>query len=971
MSVLSFFKYPFGSVVRNTRRSLFAIAGIVIALSLISGSWIAVDSSGMGLLRSRLDQIPVDFLAADLNTPSHGFTETYAANKMAAIEAVDDVVDTTAYAYGGPWFYANSKGETYKSDWGDNYSGTTVFLSEDYGSFFSSYHIDGGLPDPGTVAISAYVADHLNLTIGDSLICRNEKWTGTYDEWGNYTSSITYLNLTFSISQIWRQDKSALNLDDYYWRDYEHMDDQRWVSISEFMNPVVFRLDDLPLVDGPATLLEFSWWPSYMYMIWVDRDALIDLADLRGTVRRVEQLGEQLDRQGMLYGFTVYQSALVGPLESLDEQMAGIKPLFVALSLPVIALGAYLSIVGVDLGANERKREIAILKSRGASNKQVFTSLIMESFMLGAIAGIMGLVLGILVSRFLLDVATAFSYQGEGNAVVSDFMISQGTVIWSVLFGVALMLFSSYRPFKKISKTDVKEALHYYSPSVAQIDYKPRTDIIMLSLSIISIFSVWVGLEWVSEMQDVSWITRLILTIMILIGVMVFPLMPFLLSLSVIRLLTRGSRKLYAKLTFIVKPWTKEVHYLVDKNIVRNPRRASNLCVIIALALAFGLFISVTMESTMRYQEDLIKFEVGSDVKTDASMSWQVQLDRFNPALLETISAVEGVDSFALYENVRVSYGYYGGYYYGNAVAIDASDYKKTVRPDGFYFVDGGTEMLDDIAAINGTVLIVQWMAEMYGFDVGDPIPLIMDLTDYYSYYYQEKHINYIGRVAGIVKSLPGLQDVGIFMDKSSLDFVPEQNRSEMVNGYGSFVDVASGYDQGEVADGVERVFVNAGLAPSSTTVDDKMEELRSDDAYQALTDYLYMEYVLSVVIMTIGVGILIFVAVNDREKELASIMARGSSASQIRKMLMGESFTLMTLGLIVGASVGLLTAFLFQSLYGMGGDSSIVPRGILFTWISAAIVIASIVALILASLLATSRAGKIKLAEVLRIRGG
>jgi len=967
MSTLSFFRYPFGSVVRNKRRSLFAIAGIVIALSLISGSWIAVDSSGLGLLRARLSQIPVDFVGWDRTSPNHGFNESYVAERLEAIEEVKYVTESTAYALGQGWYYANSLGESMESEWGGNFSGNLFFLSEDHGPFFSALRVDGEMPDPGTVAIPGFVADSLNLTVGDDLTCRYERWSPSYDEWGNLTYTIEDLNLSFSISQVWTQDKSWFYDDNWY--PYEHYGDPGWIDIRGIPNPVVFNLADMPLVDVPASVFEPTWGPSGSYFIWIDRDKVIDLADLKGTLGRLQQLKFQLDRVGMRFDFYVSDSDLAYPLEELIPRIEGIKPLFAALSLPVVALGVYLSVVGVDLGISERKREIAILKSRGASNRQVFVSLTMESLLLGTFAGALGLLLGVIVSRFLLNVATVFSYQGEGSALTGDFMITSSTVIASVLFGVGLMLLSSYRPYKKVSKTDVKEALHYYSPSVVQLDYKPRTDIILLSLSIISILSIWVGYDWTSNLQDASWITRLILGILIIIGILIFPLMPFLLSLSVIRLLTRGSRKLYAKLTFIVKPWTKELHYLVDRNIVRNPRRASSLCLIIALSLAFGLFISVTMESTMRYQENLIEYEVGADIKVESSYYGGDTGRETDPSLLTEISSVKGVESYSIFEVVRVSYSYYGGYYGGQSAAIDALTYKETVNPDKFYFVEGGRGSLDDLASFNGSVLISNWVAEDFGVSVGDEIPLALYLTDYSDGYYDYTYINYWGYVVGIVKSLPGLESYGLYMDRSAIDFLPAENRSEAVAAYGAFVDVADGYDQATVADDVESVFTEAGMYPYTITVDERMEDLNNDPAFRALTDFLYMEYVLSVVIMTIGVGILIFVAVNDREKELASIMARGSSAGQIRKILMGESFTLMVLGLAVGASVGLLTAYLFQTLY--SGESSVVPREVLFTWISAMIIVASVGALIIASLVATSRAGKIKLAEVLRIRGG
>jgi len=115
-----------------------------------------------------------------------------------------------------------------------------------------------------------------------------------------------------------------------------------------------------------------------------------------------------------------------------------------------------------------------------------------------------GVILGLVVSRFLLDVATAFSTSTAGNSLVTDMRVTSGTIAVSVLFGILLMFASSYRPFKRISKIEISEALHYYTPSVAQVDYKPRMDIIFLGLSVWSVISVFIGAEGFNDL-NVPW----------------------------------------------------------------------------------------------------------------------------------------------------------------------------------------------------------------------------------------------------------------------------------------------------------------------------------------------------------------------------------------------------------------------------------------------------------------------------------
>jgi ABC-type antimicrobial peptide transport system permease subunit len=157
-------------------------------------------------------------------------------------------------------------------------------------------------------------------------------------------------------------------------------------------------------------------------------------------------------------------------------------------------------------------------------------------------------------------------------------------------------------------------------------------------------------------------------------------------------------------------------------------------------------------------------------------------------------------------------------------------------------------------------------------------------------------------------------------------------------------------------------LFQDAGYSASLYVAEDMLDEMGDSPEFGPLRDFLYMEYALSFVIMTVGVGLIIFVTVWDRERELACIMARGASSSQMRKILMGESFTLMVIGLLVGTIVGVLTAAMF---YEGVGYAMVVSK------VTLLILLSSIVAFVLATLLATFRAGKIRLAEVLRVRGG
>jgi ABC-type lipoprotein release transport system permease subunit len=324
-----------------------------------------------------------------------------------------------------------------------------------------------------------------------------------------------------------------------------------------------------------------------------------------------------------------------------------------------------------------------------------------------------------------------------------------------------------------------------------------------------------------------------------------------------------------------------------------------------------------------------------------------------------------------MYQSLLPTTYAYDSYGYSmSLLAMDTANYSKVVHPSDFYFVGSGNEVLKDLRA-NGTALVSKELADRQDILVGDAIRLSITIPTDTNGSGSFTQMDFIVTVIGIVKGLPGISSPNLIMDQRSLSFIPESNMTQVGYEIGFLVGTAHGVDPHDVADDIERAVTAAGGSLYYTTImADEIDRLNKDLSFGALSDFLYMEYALSMVIMSVGVGLIIFVAVSDREQELACIMARGSSGSQMRKILMGESVSLMSLGLIVGTAVGLVTAYLFNTLMD-GGSSGVVERTMVFTFVSWAVIGIAVASLLIASLMATSRAGKLKLAEVLRIRGG
>src|SRR5512136_2994102 len=120
--------YSLESVLRNSKRSLYAMIGIVIALSLITGSWIAVDSSGIGLLRAAVNGVPVDYVGTSIlnSTADSNDAVNLTASTDALIESVESIEAATPIISVSIAYYVNSSQGVYLDGSGQNFSGSLV-----------------------------------------------------------------------------------------------------------------------------------------------------------------------------------------------------------------------------------------------------------------------------------------------------------------------------------------------------------------------------------------------------------------------------------------------------------------------------------------------------------------------------------------------------------------------------------------------------------------------------------------------------------------------------------------------------------------------------------------------------------------------------------------------------------------------------------------------------------------------------
>ena len=968
MGILTYLVYPIRSVIKNRMRSLYAMVGIILAISFFTGSFIAIDSASNAMVRSSIAQTPADFecFASPIGYKLSGFERG-----AAALESVDNVLEAAPVIEYNTWGVNKPNSTVDFSQFRYYEPGSLMFIDQNSTVLLERFRINGSVPEAGTVAISKYMAESLGIGLNESINISRLYAFGEYINGTYVPSNDTYLNRTYRVSQIWTQGYTT-----HTENGSETFQSRSIYLMGFYSDPVVFNL-----ADADGLIAKANQWPqgysdtlTVKYEVFVDRDKVISAGNIGGTLARLDFIKNRLGYKGTAFGVHDIQSNLANVLEYISSDMASKKELFLALSMPVMMLGTYLSMVGIDLATFDRRREIGIIKARGGTKRQVLGEMIVESVLLGTGSAIIGLLGGILISRFLLGVSTAFIGAVSSDAYLGDITVNSGTFATAIFFGIILMIISSYRPISRLIKIETSEALHIFTPVDARKEYNPKWDFAALGLSAACIFGAVATSEKWFQGSGNSFIVTILIAIVGIMGIALLPLLPILLSMSTIRLLTRGPRRLYTKFAAVMKPWTKEVQPLVEVNIERNPKRSSMICMVIALAVAFGLFVSVTMESTLAYEIDKVRYQIGADIGGQGSWfysNFERTGKQINVSKLDALNSTQGVRSICRWTNV-------GGVYGTNSLSLfDPDAYYNTVRPADFWFGGTGSSILNGLKR-NNTALIPQSMADEKSILVGDTLPVKLEFKRANM---SDLAVNLNLEIIGIVKGLPGMSEISsypgqmdfnLYADRKTLASVPDQLLMNSSSGatVGILVAINQGVNHAAVAIAVNDAFVDAGLS-NAWVRDAAFEiEIKKKDPYiGALTQFLNTEYASSMGIMTVGVAMIIFVTVRERKQEIACIMARGSTSKQMTKMLMGESITLMMLGLVIGTAVGLLTAYLYN--YMTAALSNQVGHSLVLTYISLSILLVAVIAMLVVSFLTTVRAGKIKLAEVLRIRGG
>ena len=190
------------------------------------------------------------------------------------------------------------------------------------------------------------------------------------------------------------------------------------------------------------------------------------------TLPRAQEL---FDKEGMLDGISIAASDGVSP-EQLVQEIEPILPpstqvqtgvqetqdatqdveeftniiQYFLLAFGIIALfvGAFVIFNTLSITVAQRVREFATLRTIGASRRQVRLSVILEALVIGALASVTGLFLGLGLAKGLSSIFAAIGFDMPQAGIV----FAPRTIIVSLLAGILITLFAGLVPAMRATR---------------------------------------------------------------------------------------------------------------------------------------------------------------------------------------------------------------------------------------------------------------------------------------------------------------------------------------------------------------------------------------------------------------------------------------------------------------------------------------------------------------------------------------
>ena len=596
--------------------------------------------------------------------------------------------------------------------------------------------------------------------------------------------------------------------------------------------------------------------------------------------------------------------------EDSEEALSTIRTFLLAFAGIALFVGAFVIFNTFSMTVAQRVRELATLRTLGGSRRQILTSLVIEGFVIGAVASVIGLFLGLALAKGLTALFSALGLELPEAPTV----FATRTVIVSLLLGTVVTMAASLAPALRATRV----------PPIAAVREGatlPATTLSRRGRPIAAVLAVLAAGLWAVGVFGGYEST----TALLFVGGAALALF-----LAVVLLSPRVARPLASAIGAPIRRFGGVPGELGVHNAGRNPARTART----ATALMIGLTLVTIVASLGSGLRGAVRDTLEDQVIADYVLQPAGETEGVPLSMERRLAATGLAESVA---GVR-----------SDQAAVAGSDIEVTgVSPErisGTYRFYGLDEA-ETRQALGAGAILEKDFADEQRLAVGDRFRMTVPSGERLSL------------EVGGVEDPPAVAKLNRLMGKVTIADTTFDRAFERPTDKLLFVSVGDSAESavaGALPQLAERV-PGVQAFPRDEWIDEEAAGINT------LLNLLYVLLGLSVVVSLFGMLNALVLSVFERTRELGMLRAVGMTRRQLRRMVRDESIVIALIGAVVGMALGLVLAAMVADALSDEGVSFAVPVGTLIAFAAIAAV-----AGVLAAVLPARRAGRLDILEAL-----
>ena len=575
-------------------------------------------------------------------------------------------------------------------------------------------------------------------------------------------------------------------------------------------------------------------------------------------------------------------------------------------------VGAFVIFNTLSITVAQRTREMATLRTIGASRRQILGGVLVEGLTIGLIASLAGIAGGIGLAKLLSALMGAIGIDVPRTATV----YAPRTFVISIAVGLVVTLLASLGPALRATRVPPIAAVREGStlPRGRFARLRPLLSGLLLATSLAVI-----GVSLFGSFSQAS--QRLLA---LAAGCALFFIAVALLSSYFVRPLARLVGSPGSILGGVSGKLARE-------NTMRAPARTASTAAALMIGLALVTFVSVLARGLVRSTAVAIKKQASADYVVMAKDGYST----YSNAVGNTLLHVPGVErAVSLRSDTVIAYC--------KEAAITGFDPSTAGSVYHFDWKKGSNASLSQLAG--GGAIVTSTFADKHKLQPGSPLPIQMP---------DGRKLNL--RVVAVNKQPELISLLGdITVSQASFDAVYPTPKTTLI----TYVLTTGGQSK------VAAAKLSSALRPfpSVQLQTEKQAIAAQSSGMNTLLTMFYVLLGLAVVISFFGIVNTLALSVFERTRELGMLRAVGMTRRQARRMIRHESVTISLIGAALGIPVGVFLAALATSALGRYDIVFSLPVTPLAVFVVLAIALG-----MLAAILPARRASRLNVLEALQ----